>query len=346
MKNHSIDKLKAVACYLVVLNHFHPGGVLGDITYAISHFGVPVFFVVSGFFFLDKNGEISAHRLMGKIKHIGLLFLGHICLYTFYEIASKLVAGESLHAAIGGLKQYFNATAFVKAVALGTGIMGGGEWFLVSLIDAYVVLGLFMMWKRARDVLVTYAHIIAVLLFLTHIPVRMYLVKAGMVTLGPISLIESYAVRNTWLDAIPFLLIGLSIKKHYQKINISHPMVISAFALIIAIGERFYNSKMIEPHITHDVLYFGIIIAVVTSFICAVNNNEEENWLARIGCRYSMIIYFLHPIVGWILQGVMGASFINNNMATECFFSVVVMCMTTVIAAFVVEIKKRLIMKG
>ena len=231
------------------------GGVFGDITYTISHFGVPVFFVVSGYYFLDKSGQLSASRLWTKIKHIGLLLLGHIFLYVSYEVVSKIVAGESINVAIAGLRNYFSVKAFAKAFALGTGIMGGGEWFLVSLLDAYVVIGIIMLSKKGRQTLTKYAHIIAVLLFLVHIPVRLYIIKTGIDTLGSVSLIESYAVRNTWLDAIPFLLIGVSIRKNADAINVSHPIVISIFAMIIGIGEFFYNSKMNMIYIQRANLY-------------------------------------------------------------------------------------------
>lgn len=316
------------------------GGVLGDITYALSHFGVPVFFVISGYFFLDKNGEISVRRLWAKVKHIGVLLLGHIVLYAIYEIVSRIIAGQSVNEAITVLKQYFSVKAFIKAAALGTGIMGGGEWFLASLLDAYAILGLIMLNRKLRYALVTYAHVIAVLLFIVHIPVRMYAIKTGIGTLGSFSLSESYAVRNTWLDAIPFLLIGISIRKNYQSIKVNHPITISVFALCIGVGEQFYNAKMIEPYITHDVLYFGIIIAVVMAFILAVNDNGKDSWVARIGCRYSMAIYFFHPLVGWIMKNIYNLK--SKTCLDEIIFCSGVIIMSSLTSCIIVESAKRI----
>ena len=346
MKNHSVDKLKAIACYLVVLNHFHPGGVFGEITYTISHFGVPLFFLVSGYYLLDKNSQISAARLWKKVKHIGLLLLGHIILYAFYEVVSKLVAGAPINSVLTGIKSYFSGIAIVKAVFLGTGIMGGGEWFLVSLLEAYVVIGIIMLSKPARHILTDYAHVIAVLLLLVHIPVRYYCIKMGIDTFGPISLVESYAVRNTWLDAIPFLLLGVSIRENAETIKISHPLAIAFFAMIVGIGEHFYNLKMIEPYSTHDVLYFGTIVAVIMAFNWAINNKTDEDWLTRIGARYSMMIYFLHPIVGWLLQSLIGVDIISINTVAACVFSIVIMSMTTLITVTVYWTKRKITVKG
>lgn len=47
-ENRYINVLKGIACILVVLNHYHGTGEAGDIVYAISHFGVPIFFLISG----------------------------------------------------------------------------------------------------------------------------------------------------------------------------------------------------------------------------------------------------------------------------------------------------------
>lgn len=51
-KNSCLNALKGAACILVVLNHFHWNGIAGDITYIVSHLGVPVFFLTSGYFLL------------------------------------------------------------------------------------------------------------------------------------------------------------------------------------------------------------------------------------------------------------------------------------------------------
>ena len=60
-ENITISFLKGIACILVVLNHFHGSGTGGDVVYAISHLGVPVFFLVSGYFLY--NGDETVKKL-------------------------------------------------------------------------------------------------------------------------------------------------------------------------------------------------------------------------------------------------------------------------------------------
>ena len=330
MKNNNINKLKALACYMVVLNHFHPGGVLGNITYAISHYGVPVFFVISGYFFFDKEENLPWKRLYSKVKHIALLLILHVVLYVSYEVIASLVSGETFAVAVNGLRAYFNSKTFIKALVFGTGIMGGGEWFLVSLLEAYVVIGILARNVKIKGLIVRYSHFIAILLFLVHIPIRMYVVKSGVESVGLIKLTESWCVRNTWLDAIPFLLLGISIRRN-KNCKTSHPLFISIFAMVIAVGECFFSKEMLAPQSISTVLYIGIIVAVVSSFIWAVSCNCEDNILARIGDRYSMLIYFLHPIVGWVLKSIIKTS----SALFEMGFYIIVVVATTFVSIIV-----------
>lgn len=70
MNNRAINSLKGLACLLVVLNHFHGIGILGTITYVISHVGVPVFFLVSGYFMEGNSSKLIGSRLSRKAYHI------------------------------------------------------------------------------------------------------------------------------------------------------------------------------------------------------------------------------------------------------------------------------------
>ena len=48
-RNTTIDFFKCVACILVIINHFHHDGLVGSIEVTVSHLGVPLFFMVSGY---------------------------------------------------------------------------------------------------------------------------------------------------------------------------------------------------------------------------------------------------------------------------------------------------------
>lgn len=52
---------------------------------------------------------------------------------------------------------------------------------------------------------------ISILLFSVHIFVRFILVGLGVTSIGPISLNDTYVVRNVYFDAIPFMLLGFKM---------------------------------------------------------------------------------------------------------------------------------------
>ena len=345
MKNHNIDKVKAIACYLVCLNHFHPNGRIGEIIYIISHCGVPVFFFVSGYFFMDKNNEINPKRLIKKTKHIGLLFMVHIIIYAAFEIITKLLNGYTLTNVFRDLAACFGIKSLVKTIVLGTGFMGGGEWFLASLLDAYIVLGLLFQSQKIRNFFLKSSHIIAIILFLIHIFGRIIIVKIGITNLLGISLLESYSVRNTWLDTIPFMCVGIAAKNH-KTIQVKYPALMAFVAITASVLENFIIVDVLNLSKIGIVLYVGTICAVCITMKWAIQSPGNESKLSVIGAQYSMLIYFLHPIIGRSLQEVL-AIVINMHASVmyEISFSVVVLIVTTVISMGVIKLRSLVTIK-
>ena len=341
MKNNSISKLKALACYLVVFNHFNPvrGGIT---TYTLSHCGVPIFFLVSGYYFLDKDGNLPLSRLTKKIKHICYLLICHIILYSLYQIIIEVSGGNSIVGAFGNLLPYFSVKAFAKAIIIGTGFMGGGEWFLASLIDAYIVIGLFFQNEKIRNIINKFSALIAVLLLFTHIFLRAVIVKIGITGIGAFSFLETYSVRNTWFDAIPFMLIGMTIRNN-NSIVIKHPKIDIAIAVIISIGEGYAKDYIFDLSEMGMVLYTGTIFAVVFLMIWCINNNSSENIFSYIGEKLSMLIYFLHPIVGWTMQDMVEIFVTQSSGFTQNFlFTISIMLVTTLISMGIVYVKSKI----
>lgn len=292
--------------------------------------------MVSGFYFLSKDGSLPISRLAKKIKHICYLLLGHIALYSLYQLIVEVKGGSSFIEALSSLLPYFSIKAFAKAIIIGMGFMGGGEWFLVSLIGAYAVIGLLFQSENIRKFITKFSALIAVLLLFAHIIVRAVIVKIGIAEIGPFSFLETYSVRNTWFDAIPFMLIGMSIRNN-SPIVISHPKTYIALALIISVGEGYAKDYILGLAEMGTVLYIGTVFAVVFAMIWCINNNTQENIFSYIGEKLSMLIYFLHPIVGWTVQDIIGAFAAQPlGVAQDFLFTAGVMLVTTLISAAIV----------
>ena len=87
---NSFDCLKGLACIAVVLIHFNFEGNFGIAVKTFCRFGVPVFLVTSGFFFLS-NGKMDDGKVARKMRHILKLALAAGIFYAMFTITINSV---------------------------------------------------------------------------------------------------------------------------------------------------------------------------------------------------------------------------------------------------------------
>ena len=69
MRNRTLDMVKAICAYAVVLLHVHFPGNAGIIANVLARFAVPVFFMVSGYFCF-RGDDTEFIRTGKKIRHV------------------------------------------------------------------------------------------------------------------------------------------------------------------------------------------------------------------------------------------------------------------------------------
>ena len=127
-----------------------------------------------------------------------------------------------------------------------------------------------------------------------------------------VKLLETMSVRNVWLDAIPFMLLGLGIHKNQDKMIFKKNVVrflpiLSLMAILVSVGEFFLTCWIMQEQRIGSVLYIGTILSVNFAFLWAIKNPEGiRNPLGKglefIGKNLSMTIYFIHVIVGTYIE--------------------------------------------
>ena len=90
-RNTTIDFFKCVACILVIINHFHHDGLVGSIEVTVSHLGVPLFFMVSGYFLWRSSLSDVEKVLPKKIKHAAKLTFTHLSIYFVFGLISLVI---------------------------------------------------------------------------------------------------------------------------------------------------------------------------------------------------------------------------------------------------------------
>lgn len=307
-RNYTIDTFKAIACWLVVINHYHSGGRLGTVETALSHLGVPYFFLILGYYFYDKRMHLSRDRAVKKIKHIGGMLLCHVAVYYIDNMYQRYVLNHtplSWSDLVSSFCSIFTPAVLKQSLIWSTGLFGTGQWFLVATLQAYILFSVIscVHLERAFQKL---SPIIGVLLLTVHVPVRLYAVLNGGGMIAGMSLNASASVRNVWFDAIPFMCIGIAIR-YYKPHFVSNTVIyIGLYAAILSILEASMVKEISQFSDTNCVLYLGTVVAVVCFFAFAISNpNKMRNVVLEwIGDKLSMIVFFIHPIVGFYLKRI------------------------------------------
>ena len=208
---------------------------------------------------------------------------------------------------------------------------GGGQWFLWALLEAYILF--FVMCKlKMKWLLYDRAVEISILLFSVHIFVRFILVGLGVTSIGPISLNDTYVVRNVYFDAIPFMLLGFKMHDGLRLKTDKELLWMVLFGALSILESLLAMSLF--PN-TNCVLYVGTILAEFFAFkYCIKSHSTSENlfWNAVVyfGTNCSMIAYFIHPMVGTLIK--------EFNLSNSIFpFAVifVTVCVSIILYKFV-----------
>ena len=151
----SIDILRLIAALLVV--YLHADSPFSYILLAPSRVAVPLFFAVSGFFFFSTTSNLMKQRAKKAIKKLStyyILSLIFFCLVGFYECQ----ASQDFSPFKMNITKIFNLIVRCSSPIMPYGFH---LWFLVALIEVYVIFLLFPKYKPQRSVFFLY-----ILLFL------------------------------------------------------------------------------------------------------------------------------------------------------------------------------------
>lgn len=75
-KYNLLDAIRIIASFFIVTIHIHFPGTFGQVIIEFARFAVPFFFMASGFFSYYEDTSVVPKKIIRKIKHISVLFLG------------------------------------------------------------------------------------------------------------------------------------------------------------------------------------------------------------------------------------------------------------------------------
>jgi surface polysaccharide O-acyltransferase-like enzyme len=312
-RNYAIDYLKCLAIFFIVCIHTAPfeGGVFGgingsDINFIINtfaRFGVPFFFVASGFLFAQKLLTLTDTTTYFKkyMKKLVKLFiywsLFYICYGIGLSVLMAIVTGTNIQTEVlHYLSGFVGVNPSIIFILYGT-VGGPGSyhlWYLVALIWSILAVYIFMKINKLK-VLLSFSLCLNIIgLF-------------GQIYSGLFSL-EILNVNIPTRDALFFGLFYTSlgsfcalhydwIKQKMIKVNTSLLVVLFFVFSLVQICERSIASKYWEEEIIAVDYYLSTIFLTVCLFLFVLKNGHigKNSVLSKIG-KNAVGIYVSHTL--------------------------------------------------
>lgn len=325
---NSLDKLKAFCAFLIVCIHAYFPGAFGEYYTVLTRIAVPIFFMITGFFFTTSSAKQQIRKLFG-------LMLTANGIYLLWKIALAALKEEIPEY----LKSVFTMKNIVKFLFLNETHLQSHLWYLGAIL--YVITIVTFIFGRNEKLGKKILYIAVPILLL------------GDLMLGKYSLLLFHRefpvvlVRNWLFVGLPYFTIGLWIREHQEKIVVRirkmKLLSIISFTVITSLVERLILvSFNLNPARDHYLSTTFLAVAVFLFFLLYVNG--DENRISGIGRDDSTWIYILHPILITILGIVMSRGGIKE--AYNYIRPIVVFLTTAVIVDATMKLESKFLRRN
>lgn len=313
-REYNIDFLRIIACFAVIgLHTFESNTISSNIIYYLCGFAVPTFFMISGYFLLNK-GIIEGKYVRKKIFSIIRLVLCWNFLIKFTDISGRYLDGETISFNIID----FLIESFFSFFQIGTLWQ---FWYVGALLIIYLTLPfLTKISEKNRNILFVLVGILLIIIDMKSI-----------INKSPIELTVSQTLRLwTWFF---YLFLGGKIKiikeKFYSKINITiHFVLLIGITILNLFYQFFVTTYIYERWIQAEFFYINILeiiwIVLIFLFILRINFSNRMVKIIKMLSPLTFGIYIIHPIVQKIVL-----VFIPNITLIDKFVSFFVILMLT-----------------
>ena len=267
-RNKNIEILRAVACVLIVFVHARFPEPFGIYVVSFARIGVPVFLMISGFFFFDSRERMKKKAEYQLKKTIKL---------TLFSLGVCILANSFLQLIYGNLPFHWLAVMKDSKLWMHLFLFNRAYWlcsvmyYFFMLIYVYLIMMVALRRKIGKKAFL----LIPILLFCN-------------IAMSEIGHHSWYYVGNFLFTGIPFFLLGMFLNKIYRPQN-NKVLIITALlgAGLTVIETAFFGEAY---------LYIGtILISVSLVYLCINNdNNPHMQLLARFGTECSAFVFIIH----------------------------------------------------
>ena len=275
-RREQIDALKAICAFFVVCLHAPFPGLVGEYVNVLSRMAVPIYFIITGYFYLDiEKGGRQAQQIKKILKLMLLANFVYLLWDGFYALIS---------ANFGSFLAKFTFRHLLDFLMFNDSPLASHLWYLGALLYALFLLWLADKW-HCRRILYCMAPLLLIgdlvfgkysfLIFKREFPVLL--------------------VRNFLFVGLPYLCIGMMIRNGLGR-KLKKWVLVGAVMLfcLSSLLERYLLiSTQMNATREH---YISTTFLAVSLFLLSLKARHVIKPLAWIGRKCSAWIYILHPI--------------------------------------------------
>lgn len=311
---NNLDVLKAICAFLVICIHISYKDKLGNITTPICRIAVPIFFMITGYFYYK-----TSKKPLKQIKKVFILILLASLLYFVFEMI------------IGGSPQIPSKEDIKNSLLYNSSPFEFHLWYLNALLYVLIIVYIADKLKIRK-----FLYFLIPILLITNLIYGEYSLEVLNKNFDPIYM------RNYLFVGLPYFLIGDLLYKYKDKLIQKIPTKLLAISIPI-LG---FTSVM-EEHILNNLgkdaigeIYISTTFFAVSVFLFAIKIKQvsSENILAKIGRKYSTYIYILHVMFINIFNKYVT---VNNNILNNTI-QIIIFFASLLVSVMYVKAKKKI----
>lgn len=294
---YGLDILKALCAFCVITIHGPFPGKIGICIEALSRIAVPIFFMITGFFYVDT---LVQKKELAQMKKIFLLCFYSNALYFLWGLFRKMLAGGGEHVK-SYLSQTFALKSLLKWFVFNQSPLSEHLWYLSAIL--YVLIIVYFLNRvfpdnSSRILLIAMPFLLLINLVFGNYSLLLFQRKFPLI-----------CTRNFLFVGIPYFALGyfLRERKKYLEVLRDCPIFLFSSALFFSL------TTIIELFLVHR---FGLIAStdhfISTIFLSILIFtvftspywNKKMPVLYNIGRKHSVYVYIFHPIVISVLNKV------------------------------------------
>lgn len=287
-RNRNVDLLKAICSFMVVCIHIPFQGLWGHISTALSRTAVPLFFMITGYYYTHTKEQ---HREKRQLKKMFQLLLGANLFFLWWPALRNLIVNKTI---LPYLASQFNIQSTLKFLLLNISPLSGHLWYLGAIL--YVLLIVYFFEKIANRQKLY--------------PLIPFLLLINLIFGRYSSVFLKQTISNVWTRnflflGLPYFLLGDLIYTRKVTVKSRTALVLalicaSTIAIEVLLMNVYFNCAPFDH-------YLGTIFLAFFTFVFTVQRNSNRKGLRMfyyIGASLTTTIYIIHPYIILIMQKI------------------------------------------